>query len=151
MRNLNKVLSISLVVAVVAVLGCLAYVIATPKQSEKFTEFYILNTEGKAENYPQSVALGEPIKLIVGVVNHEYAPTSYRVEIKVDDTRLEEITIAPLAHEERWEAAVSFTPQTPGEKKKVEFWLYKNDEAEPCFKDPLHFYIDVTGSSQIGE
>jgi uncharacterized membrane protein len=130
-----------------AALGCFAFVIATPKQNEKFTEFYILNTEGKAENYPQHVALGEKIELIIGVVNHEYAPAAYRVEINIAGIPLEEINIATLAQDEKWEEAVSFIPQTLGEKQKVEFWLYKDGEAEPYYKAPLHLYIDVTKPS----
>lgn len=147
MRNLNKVLSISLAVAIVAALGCLVYVITAPKQGEKFTEFYILNTEGETSNYPDQVALGEPVELIVGIINHEYEPTSYRLEIKIDEAINEAITTATLACEEKWEETVSFTPQTPGERQKVEFWLYKNDEAEPYFEGPLHLYIDVTETS----
>jgi uncharacterized membrane protein len=143
MRYLNTVLFISLAIAIMIAIGCLAFVIAAPKEGEKFTEYYVLNAEGKAENYPQQVASGENIEMIVGVVNHEYAPLSYRVEIKIDDARLEEIRIATLAQEEKWEETVSFTMQTPGKKKKVEFWLYKGSDVEPYFKEPLHFYIDV--------
>jgi uncharacterized membrane protein len=144
MKNLNRILSISLAVAIVAALGCLVYVIAAPKKGEKFTEFYVLNSEGEASNYPDQVVLGEPIELIVGIINHEQEPTSYRLEIKIDGALIEEMTFATLANEEKWEETVSLIPQTLGERQKVEFWLYKNDEAEPCFEDPLHLYINVT-------
>ncbi len=143
MRELNKVLAISLAVVIVAALGCLGYVIAAPKQGEKFTEFYILNTEGEAGNYPRCPVLGEPVELTLGVVNHEHEPASYRVEIKIDGTRNEEITIATLAQEEKWEQTVSFAPYPSLGRQKIEFWLYKNGEVEPYFKDPLHLYIDV--------
>jgi uncharacterized membrane protein len=143
MKNLNKILTIVLAVAIVAALGCLVYVIAAPKQGEKFTEFYVLNTEGEASNYPDRVVLSEPVELIVGIINHEQEPTGYRVEIKIDGTLKEEITIATLAHEEKWEEVVSFTPQTLRERQKVEFWLYRNDESAPYFEDPLSLYIDT--------
>jgi uncharacterized membrane protein len=143
MKNLNRILSISLAMAILAAMGCLVYVIAAPKQGEKFTEFYILNTEGEASNYPDQVVLGEPVELIVGIINHEQEPTGYRVEIKMDGAPNEEITVATLADEEKWEEVVSFTPQTPGERQKLEFWLYKYEEANPYFEDPLHLYIDV--------
>ena len=143
MRKLDKALSISLAVAIAVALGCLVYVITAPKQGEKFTEFYILNAEGKAENYPNRLALGEPVELVLGVVNHEYEPTSYRVEIMTEDTQSKEVSVPTLAHEEKWEKAVSFTPYPAGEGQKVEFWLYKNDKVEPYFDDPLHLYIDI--------
>lgn len=143
MSNLDKGLSIGLVVAIVAALGCLGYVIANPKQGEKFTEFYILGPEGKAENYPQQVMLGEEARVILGIVNHEHQPLSYRVEIKINGVKNKEIGTAILAHEEKWEQVVGFTPEEVGVKQKVEFWLYKDEEAQPCLKEPLHLYVDV--------
>lgn len=143
MSRLDKGLSISLAVAIVAALACLGYVVATPKQSEKFTEFYILNVEGKAEDYPSQVALGEPVNIIIGVVNNEYEPASYRVSIIIDSIENTEVYIGTLAHEEKWEERVSFIPQAAGEKSKVEFHLYKNSDTRPYFEDPLRLYLDV--------
>lgn len=141
--KLDKALSISLVVVIMAALGCLGYVIAIPKPGEKFTEFYILNIEGKAEDYPKQVILGEPVDIVIGVVNREYQPASYRVGITIDGVENSQVDIGTLAHEEKREKRVSFIPQVAGEKRKVEFHLYKNGEDEPYFEDPLHLYIDV--------
>jgi len=143
MSNLDKGLSIGLVVAIVAALGCLGYVIANPKHGEKFTEFYILGPEGKAEDYPQQVMLGEEARVILGIVNHEHQPTSYRVEIKINGVKNKELRTGILAHEEKWEQVVGFTPEEVGVNQKVEFWLYKDEELQPCFEEPLHLYIDV--------
>jgi len=143
MDNLNKVLSISLAVAILVALGCLGYIVAVPKQSEKFTEFYILNTEGKAENYQKQVTVSKPVAIIIGIVNNEYEPISYRVGITVDDIKNKEIGIGELAHEEKWQEIVNFTPDKTGDNRTVEFWLYKNGEIEPYFKDPLCLFIDV--------
>ena len=143
MDNLNKVLFISLAVAILVALGCLGYIVAVPKQSEKFTEFYILNTEGKAENYQKQVTVSKPVAIIIGIVNNEYEPISYRVGITVDDIKNKEIGIGELAHEEKWQEIVNFTPDKTGDNRTVEFWLYKNGEIEPYFKDPLCLFIDV--------
>lgn len=147
MTKLDKALSVSLVVAILAASACLGYVIAIPKEGEKFTEFYILNTEGKAEDYPQRVILGEPVDIVIGVVNHEYELASYRVTISIDGAKNKEVHIGTLAHEEKWEERVTFIPQVAGEKRKIEFQLYKDGEDEPYFEDPLHLYIDVTQTS----
>jgi len=64
LSKLDKALSISLVVVIMAALGCLGYVLTTLKQGEKFTEFYIGNIEGKAEDYPQQVILGDPVEIV---------------------------------------------------------------------------------------
>jgi len=142
--NLDKALSVSLVGAILMALGSLGYAVAMPKTAEKFTEFYILSMEGKAENYPKKVTLGESVELVIVIVNHEYEVTSYRTDIKINGIESNQITIQPLANEEKWEKVVSFVPQSSSESQRVEFWLYKNDEAKPYFKEPLHLYIDVT-------
>jgi len=146
MSNLDKGLSVGLVVAIVAALGCLGYVIANPKQGEKFTEFYILGLEGKAENYPQQVTVGEEARVILGIVNHEYQPTSYRVEIEISGVKDKEIRTGILAHEEKWEQVVGFTPEEVGLNQKVEFWLYKDAVLQPHLEQPLHLYINVNSS-----
>jgi len=144
MNKVDKALSVSLVLAIVVALGCIGYLVATPNEGEKFTEFYILNLEGKAADYPRQVILGEPVDIIIGIVNHEYEPASYRVGITIDDVENSQADIGMLAHEEKWEEKVSFTPQVVGKKQKVKFYLYKNGEPEPYYKEPLRLYIDVT-------
>jgi len=141
--TLNKALSISLVVAIAAALGCLGYVVVTPKQGEKFTEFYILNIEGKAEDYPKQVILGSPVNIIIGIVNHEHQPTSYSVAVMTDGNANARIAVSTLAHGEKWQEMVSFTPQHAGKMQNVQFWLYKEYDTESHFADPLHLYIDV--------
>jgi uncharacterized membrane protein len=143
MGKLDKALSVGLAVAIVASLGFLAYVIAQPKPSEKFTEFYILGPEGKAENYPRELMVGEEATVILGIVNHEHQPTSYRVEIDINGNRDKELAIGILADEEKWEQEVSFALDEAGLNQKIEFWLYKGEEIEPCLKEPLHLYIDA--------
>jgi len=147
MGTLDKGLSISLIVAIVAALGCLGYVIASPRQGETFTEFYILSTEGKAENYPSEVIVGEEARVILGIVNHEYQPTSYRVEVRINGVKSKELYTGILAHEEKWQKEVSFALNKVGVKQKVEFWLYKGEETQPCLEEPLHLYIDANNGS----
>jgi uncharacterized membrane protein len=117
--------------------------VATPNQGEKFTEFYILGTAGKAEGYPKQVILGDRVDIVVGVVNHEYQPASYLVKITIEGIEKTNVTVGTLAHKEGWEERVSFIPQVVGERQRVDFCLYKNDEDEPYLDDPLHLYIDV--------
>ena len=130
-----------------AALGCFGYVLTTPKEGERFTEFYILGVDGKAENYPKQVVLEEPIELIIGIVNYEHEVMSYRINIVIDGIENKETTTKALAHEEQWKEVISFIPQSLGEAQRVEFWLYKDEQTESCFKDPLHLYIDVTEPS----
>ena len=53
------------------------------------------------------------------------------------------VTVGTLLHDQKWEEVINFVPRVAGEKQKVEFHLYKNDEIEPYFEEPLHLYVDV--------
>jgi len=143
MSKLHKALSIFLIVAIVVALGFIVYMAVTPQEGDKFTEFYILGTEGKAQDYPKQVILGESADILIGVVNHEYKPASYQAKIKIDDIEISEVNIGTLANGEKWEREISFIPQFSGEKQRVDFYLYKNGEDEPYLKEPLRLYIDV--------
>lgn len=138
----GKVLVITVVVAILATLGTLGYVIATPKVGETFTEFYILGQGGKAANYPEELKVGEKGEVIVGVVNHEGKEVSYRVEVVVGSQESTEVGPVVLVNEQKWEGEVSFVPEVAGENQKVEFLLYKDGEVEPCL-EPLHLWVDV--------
>lgn len=138
----DRVLSVVLVLAIVGAIGTLGYVIATPKVGERFTEFYILGLQGKAEAYPTNLKLGEKGKIILGIVNHEQEEMNYQVKVIVDGTEegvkiwLEDenkestpianntINIEALANEEKWERNLLFEPLQKGERQKLEFLLF---------------------------
>ena len=138
----GRALSITLVLAVLGALGMMGYAIATPKVGQKFTEFYILGSESKATDYPRELKMGEEGKVTVGIVNREYAVVNYRVEVRVNGVRNNEVGPVTLGNSEKWEGEVIFTPQVAGMNQKVEFLLYKRAEAEPCF-EPLRLWFDV--------
>jgi len=139
----RKILITILLVAIVTAVGYLGYIIINQKPGQEFSEFYILNIEGEAKNYPQQIVLGETVDIIIGIVNNEYKTTSYRVDVTGYSIDNREMSIGELVHGERFQEVVSFVPQFAGEEQKVEFWLYKNGELEPYFTEPLRLYIDV--------
>ena len=140
----DRVLIGLLVVAIIGAIGMLVYVTQTPKVGERFTEFYILGPEGKAENYPGVLALGEGAKLTIGIVNREHEVTDYNVKITINGQKVKEVGAITLAHEEKWEQEVSFAPTEVGENQLVEFQLYKGGESEAYHV--LHLWIDVVRS-----
>ena len=137
--SVDKILSIILAVVVLGTFGTMAYVIAIPKVGERFTEFYVLGPEGKAEGYPAELTVGEKARVIVQIVNHEHEDISYRVEVTIDGMRNNEIGPVLLSHEEKWEKEVGFTAVKLGEKQEVEFILYK--EGRPYRR--LNLWVDV--------
>jgi len=130
-----------LAVAVVAAIGTLGYVMATPEVGEKYTEFYILGVNGKAENYPKELSLGKEGRVILGLVNHEQKSEVYRVEVVIDGGKFKTIDPISLKVEEKWEQEVSFKLDSAGLNKKVEFLLYKEAASVPL--STLHLWVDV--------
>ena len=146
MSRLNRVLAIVLSAFILGVVGTLAYVIVTPKAGEKFTEFYILGLDGKAENYPQELTVGDEGKVILGIANHEHEGNLvYRVEITINGEVNSIIGPLTLPNEEKWQNEVGFTPHKAGENQKLEFILYKQGEDKP-YKS-LYLWVDVKGTS----
>jgi len=140
MRRLDRALSISLIIAILAVIGAIGYMVANPRV-EKFTEFYILGLEGHAADYPRNLLLGKEGRVILGIVNREHELLTYRVEIIIEGVKNSEIKSIVLDHNEKWEEIISFTPDQSGEDKKVEFLLYKDDEIKTY--RAIYLWIDV--------
>ena len=139
--RLGKALSIILISVILAAIGAIVYMIVTPHVGEKFTEFYILGTDGKDDNYPTEVVLGEEARVILGIVNREYEEVRYRVDVNIDEVANKEIGPVVLAHEEKWEQEVSFIPTEAGENQKVELVLYKQGQSESYLT--LRLWLDV--------
>ena len=125
----------------------IVYVIVTPKQGEKFTEFYILGKGGVADDYPTDLAVGEGGEVIIGVVNHEYASVTYLLEVKLNETVIggDELYIE---HGETWEQPFFFEATEKGEGRKVEFLLHgdrdrnESDETWELYRS-LRLWVDV--------
>jgi len=118
-----------IIILLCAILGgssALGYVMAKPVPRQPFTEFYILGIEGKADNYPLELYLGEEGKVIVGLVNHEQRVTDYRLEVTVGPNKQYELYPITLKPDEKWERIVGFTIQEADDSQQVEFRLGKN-------------------------
>lgn len=166
--RLDKALTVILILSIITSVAALVYVIVTPKQGEKFTEFYILGPGGKAYDYPTSVQAGNKSTLIVGVVNHEYMPVNYTMQISLnnntsinstsmnstsmDNTSLEDnsrvsYTVLSmnlmLQNNETWERPVTYILNNTGEQQKLELLLYKEDNFTEPYRD-LHLWVNVS-------
>ena len=142
--KLEKVLFISLTVAILVAIGVLGYTIATFNQhDEQYTEFYVLNLEGEFGGYPKQVTLGQSVDVLVDVVNHERQPTSYRILSTIDGIKNSEVYAGILANGEKFQKEVRIVPSLTGNNQKAEFSLYKNDELDAYYEDPLSFNFDV--------
>jgi uncharacterized membrane protein len=135
-------LTIILVFSIALAAGMIYFVITTPKIGERFTEFYILDPSGKAQDYPTELKYNSPSRILVGVVNHEYIPINYTVQVALDKEVLTDISFM-VAHNGTWENNVTFTPDKTGSDLKLEFWLFKEDNFTAPYRE-LHLWVNVT-------
>lgn len=164
----DKALTIILILSIIASIVALVYVVVTPKEGEKFTEFYILGPGGKAYDYPTEVRAGNNSTVIVGVVNHEYRLTNYTMEILLNNTPAVDILMnntaialstfehdrsAPiipimsmnlsLQHNDTWEQPLTYVLDETGDRQKLQFLLYKEGNFTAPYRD-LHLWVNVT-------
>ena len=150
--KLDKALTVFLIFSIVLSVATLIYVVAAPKEGERFTEFYILGPEGKADNYTTKYVLGENRSIIVGIINHEYKPVNYTMEMRLENKSLplpqnsQRIT---LAHNETWEEPVLFTPSVIGDNMKLEFLLFNETNRTVPYRN-LHLWVNVS-STEVTE
>ena len=140
-KGLSIALSVILALAILATIGAVIYIANDPNAGEKFTEFYLLGPGGKAENYPKDITLGQSSPVILGIVNREKQPAAYSFDVLADNATLYSKGDINLLNDEKWEGEVPVKPPAIGENQKVEFYLYKNNGAEPYLK--LHLFVDV--------
>lgn len=140
--GIDRILMIILIISILASIITLIYVIVTPKQGEKFTEFYILGDNGKAQGYTTQMETGKNSSVIVGITNHEYMLTNYTVDILLENVTLKKMNVR-LKHNSTWKRKIFFTPEKTGNKLKLEFLLYKEDNFTAPYRD-LHLWVNVS-------
>ncbi len=136
----DKGLSIILIVSIIGSFATLIYVVGIPRTGEKFTEFYLLDLNGKASDYPIDLKVGEEGELIIAIVNHEYKNVTYRLEVNFNASLLYEEQVF-LIENEKWEAPFTFKAIEKGQNQRLEVQLYKEKQIEPY--RILHLWISV--------
>jgi len=167
----NGVLSIALIIAIVVALGAAGYFVVVPKIGENFSEFYILGTEGKAQNYPNEYIMNDGLitqviysngtvdvaskmgAVTIGIVNHEQQTVIYYLKMIIDGEKVSinfggQITdsLGPiqLQQGEKWENSINIIPQHLADNQKVELLLFEGLETTPKYS--LHFWINVVSA-----
>ena len=127
----NIALSAVLLLLILGTIWALVYVTGIPRAEEPYTDFYILGSEGMAEDYPGDLVLGESAGVTLGIVNHEGQDTDYTIEVTIDGEKVQEIRYINLTDQEEWQTGVTLVPARAGQAQEVEFLLYKNTGNEP--------------------
>ena len=138
---LDKVIISMVVLAVLVTAASSLYFITSSKPIERYTEFYILDENGRADSYPRELEAGKEEKLIAGIVNHEQGNVTYYMTIKMQNIVKSKKGPIILRQGEKWEEAVKISANYPHEKLKVEFLLFRDQESKPY--RTLHLLVTV--------
>lgn len=156
--TLDRALNVAVAVSIAFAAGSLAYVLASPRPGEAFTEFYTLGPEGRAADYPTNLSTGEEGRLILGIANREHETVRYEAEMiaqrgslasdgngtfRPETNRTLETWTPRLEPDETWEANVSFSLGDPGRYRLV-FHLDKPGASQTPYRS-LHLWVNVTG------
>jgi len=151
-RRVDRLISVVLIVAFIIAVLITIYMIAVPKEGERFTEFFILGEKQKAADYPDLISVGQNYPLYIGIGNHEYRDTNYTVEIWLMHTEFDNVTNTShliamypgdqlsliLAHNETRIIPYNLSVKNPS-FNHVEFLLFKDNLSNPY----------LTGSDRI--
>ena len=80
-----------LALAILGALVTVVYMVIVPPVGERDTDFYILDLEGVAEDYPYKLILGDSGVVSLGIVNREHETVVYRVEVTIDEEKVAEL------------------------------------------------------------
>ncbi|MGA2933742.1 MAG: DUF1616 domain-containing protein [Methanomicrobiales archaeon] len=133
----DRILSVLLVLAIVAAIGTTIFVIAVPREGERFTEFSILGEKGMAGDYPTRTLAGKNNSMYIGIGNHEYRTVNYTVETYLlamhfdevlNTSRIDSMDMlyrfqVPVAHNETTILPYSFVVPGTG-YNRIEFLLF---------------------------
>lgn len=99
--------------------------------STHMTEFYILGSDGLAENYPGNVEVGEKLYFTVGINNLENDPAAYSIVIKSKDQQLANYEHLSLLEGETWQGRLEFEMPQPGDDQPVDILLARENYPFP--------------------
>ena len=94
----DKALSIILIAAIIVAAVTTVFVIAFPKDGEKFTEFYILGEDKMADDYPEKFPVNSQQFVWIGIGNHEYRDVTYTVETLLLNAEWDSATNSSVIH-----------------------------------------------------
>jgi uncharacterized membrane protein len=141
-NKVDRILSVILILTIILTIGVLYHVITTPKIGEKFTEFYILGSSGKADNYSTELKVGSSTNIMAGVVNHEYSPVNYTIQLILNGDILSSKKLI-LSNNGTWERNITFVPDKKGNDMKLELLLFKENNISVPYRE-LHLWVNIT-------
>ncbi len=157
----DKAAAAALVASILFLASVLVYVAITPRPTEHFTQFFILNRNGTADPtlYPTNLSVSEPGTVIVRVVNNESVQVNYTVWIDLVGVNFVrnatsglnetiEVNRTPmkmfqfdLGDRGMWEQSFTFIIDASG-SWKLDFLLFRDGDLSKAYRNAF-FFVDV--------
>jgi uncharacterized membrane protein len=139
----TRLLTVLAGLVLLASVGGAAYASTTTwGTTQGFTEFYVLGADGRAGDYDTDLAVGESGTYLVGVTNHERAPTEYVLVAELGNRTVERRSL-PLDEGATREVEVTVTPSTAG-AYDLRLSLYRGQPTGEPYRELL-LHLNVSG------
>lgn len=140
-KGVGLFLGVSVAVALVSVV----YAVAAPLNGERFTEFYLAGTSGKASGYPKKVAVGSDVAVTVGIANQEGRTTTYVVRVTEDGRELGTRWSSTLETGQSAQSEMTFRVARRGQQQ-VSFQLFRSGD-EQAYRS-THLWVNGYGEEE---
>jgi uncharacterized membrane protein len=84
--RMDRYLFIILITLLVGLTITTCYLFSQPLIGERFSELYLLDSEGKTVDYPVNLTTGEYGTIRIGVTCHEYRKTTYTIRVEPNNS-----------------------------------------------------------------
>lgn len=136
-------LLIGIVIVLTAAIICISVI---PTKGDRFTEFYVLNKDGKASDYPSEISAGHPVSVKLGIINREGADAKYRIQVTANGAIINTIETGTVPNGQKWERSVDIDSGGTAGNQTIKFFLYMNDIITPYLQNPLVLHVKIIGS-----
>ncbi len=141
-RNIdNPSRGITVFIAIFVVVALIGVIFASSIKSdqEHFSEFYVLDENGKTLDYPKNVTAGDTGTVIIGITNRELSTNTYRFTILLNNSTIYRSDNITLKTGENHEELVNIPFLSTGKGQKLEFIL--RDAIGKSYE--LHLWVNV--------
>jgi uncharacterized membrane protein len=156
-RSVRPSLGTSLLATVLVLVVVLGYsVVSATTGHDIDTEFYVLGSDGQAQEYPRNISVDQLVLSQLGITNGDEGSRNYYVHVSTSDFANPEqstslTTVGPITVEKfsTAEPTILWSLNEPGSDKAVRFDLYRSGDAVPYRE--LVFFVNVTTPAEPWE
>lgn len=162
----TRLQSVTMVIALLLLVGAVAYVGTAPSPGESYSEYYLLNENEEDElvavGFPETVSSGEGQTLYFGIENHERQPMTYSVVVVaqrvgpngsvIDQERLDRFE-RDVDPDGRDVVEHDVSPNLTGEDVRIKYFVFEGGApADPDLSNAdqtMHIWFDVENTATL--